>query len=55
MKLLTKCKKDYYNNLFVKMEGEKTTKGLYSLTKELCGLKDGSLPQTFQKDGKMYR
>ena len=55
IKSLKKCKQEHFENLFSKMEQEKTTKGLYNLTRELCDLKDGSSPQCYQKDGKMIR
>ena len=53
VKKLKKCKEDYHNKLFKKMEGEKTSKGLYNLTRELCNLKDGSMPQSFLQDGQI--
>ena len=55
VKSVKKCKEDYYKKLFEKMESKKTSKGLYSLTKELCGMKDGSTPQTFQQNGRIIR
>ena len=47
------CKQQFHQKLFEQMEQEKTTRGLYSLTKELCGVKSGGTPQQFISEGKI--
>ena len=45
VKLITKSKTDLYRKLYEKLATEKTTKKLYSLTKELIQMKNGNTPQ----------
>ena len=53
VKSVKTCKETHYQELYRQMETEKTTKGLYRLTRELCKNKSANTPQTFQQDGKL--
>ena len=55
VKKLRSSKSEFFNKLYKKAEAEKTTKSLFSLTKELQGNKNGNMPQTFLKEGKPIR
>ena len=55
VKSVKSCKEQYFQDLYRKMETEKTSKGLFGLTKELCGNKNGNTPQTLQKIPVSYR
>ena len=55
VKSLRNCKRNFHEKLFEKVEQETTTKGLYRLTRELCGLKSISTPQQYISDGVVVR
>ena len=49
------CKDKFYNELFKKMEGEKTTRNLYSLTNQILQNKTGGSPQKLLKNGQLLK
>ena len=55
IKGLRDCKRDYHVKLFEQVEQEKTTKGLYRLTRQICGLKSVSTPQQYIHEGVVVR
>ena len=55
VKELKNCKTSHYNELYKKLEKEKTSRNLYSLTNQLIGNKNGGSPQQFVQNGNLIR